>query len=684
MQPLKSLDQYWASLPKEEFLDYAHKKIHDFYDDLMARGLFQAVEMTYEAYYGANLADKTGGKMFDAIKLGRGGDSGEITLLKANHFRNLLKHTLQLATSNKAAVSCRATNTDYKSQTQTILGKGVVDYYFSEKKVGRQHAKAVENGLITTEGWVHTPWNATKGKQFDVHPDTGAAIYEGDLDFSVKTLLDVPRDINLSEDDEFPWLFVRERVNKWDLAAKYPEHAQDIINISSSDGTKYEDLESFRFNTYGREQEDSDGIWLWYFYHDKSESMKQGRLLTFVGDIVLSDGPTPYDKIPLWRFSPDRIIGTPYGYTPAFEILGVQQGIDILSSTIMSNNANFGVQSIWTKQKDNLSVTNLGGGLKNLQSDEKPEPIQLTNTAPETYEFRKQLIGEGETLMGVSATVRGNPEASLKSGSALALVVSQSIQFAYLIEEDSNSLMEDLGTAIIVNIRTFGKTPRIANIIGDSSRPFMEEFTGDDLSEINRVVIEQVNPLSKTISGRIQLAENLADRNLIKDANQYIMVLTTGSLDPAIEGVQHQTLNIRAENEEMRKGRAVVAVITDNHANHIMEHSDLLANPESRKNPAFVKMVLDHNQEHLDLWRNADPAILFVTGQQPAPPPAMMPQAPGRMPPPQGGAPAGPQVGPAPSPVADQLPQMPNKPSLPEGAPAQAKAAYEDAQLDAA
>jgi len=666
---------YWASLPEDEFINEAHKKIADFYDDLQSTGLFYLWEKSFRAYYGAKLnGAKYEGQLFDSSGITRSGSKGEISNLKTNHYRNLLRHSLQLTTAQRPAITCRATNSDYKSQTQTILGKGIVDYYFREKKVNKYLTQAVEIGEVFSEGWMHVAWNSTEGDVYDTHPETGAPIHQGDLEFSTHSPLDIPRDVSQKNGDSHDWLFVRNWSNRFDLAAKHPEKAEDILDQAGT-SQEYEQLDSFDLQIRRGATPNSDRIPVWTCYHRKTEAMPEGRMVVFTGLTTLFDGPIPYREIPLYFFSPEPLLETPYGYSPAFDLLGPQEALDILTSTVMTNNAAHGVQNIWSRKGDKVSVQELSGGLKYFQSEEMPQSVQLTQSAPETYQFRRDLIGEMETLHGISATVRGNPEMSLKSGAALALVVSQSIQFASLMEASYNQLIEDVGTAIINQLRDFGRTPRVADILGESSRPYQKEFNGDDLSAINRVVVEQASPLSKTIAGRVQLADSLLEKGFIENPKQYITVLTTGQLDPAVEGIQHELLNIRSENEDMRDGKPVVGVMTDNHADHIKEHKTLLANPEARKDPNFTMTVLNHIQEHLMLWRTADPAVLMITGQQPPPPP-MAPPMPPMQQGPQGAPNAGPVMDNA-NPIDAQQPSQPNMPQLPPNSPPEAQQAYE-------
>lgn len=679
-------DPYFWTLPLDEFIDEAHGKIEEFYQDLLDTGIFAVIDKSYRAYFGADLSDREGG-LFDSAELRPGGTQGELTRLKMNHFRSIIKQTLQLATSTKPAFSCRSSNTDYKSQTQTVLGNGLVDFYMREKKLARDLTDAVEMALVMLEGWIHDRWNPNAGERYDEDPETGAVVYEGDFETSVHSILDVPRDIHLRGKKKHNWLFVRRQESKFDLAARYPDLADRILAIAP-DAFDYAKLPSFGLELRKGNAKNSEHLDVWTCYHAKSEAMKEGRLIEFVGDVGLLDGPLPYRDIPLRRVSPDKLLNTSYGYSLAVDLLGPQEAHDILTSTIMSNNATHGVQNVWTQRNDALTVNDLGKGMRNLQSDAKPEPIQLTQTAPETFSFRKEVEGDMETLSGISSTVRGNPEASLKSGSALAMVVSQSIQFASMLEDSYNELVGDVGTDLINMLRDFSKTERVAMILGESSRPFMREFNSSDLSTINRVVVEPSSPLSKTVAGRMQIADDLFQKGLITTPKQYITILVTGQLEPAIEGSTHEMLNIRAENEELREGRPVKAIITDLHADHIAEHRAILSNPESRRNPKLVEAVLAHIQDHLGLWRSADPGVLMVTGQQMPPPPpmpAMPPPGPGPGGP--GGAGPGPQGTPAPGatpavmapqkPVPGPEPRMPNMPSLPSNAPDSAQAALD-------
>jgi hypothetical protein len=136
----------------------------------------------------------------------------------------------------------------------------------------------------------------------------------------------------------------------------------------------------------------------------------------------------------------------------------------------------------------------------------------------------------------------------------------------------------------------------------------MREFTGDDLNAINRVTVDMGNPMSRTTAGKTNLAETMLQNNLIDNADQYIQVVTTGRLEPVIEGKQAQLLLIKGENENLADGKQARALITDDHQKHILEHTTVLSNPEIRMDPnnPIVASTLAHIQEHMDMMNNPE------------------------------------------------------------------------------
>lgn len=160
------------------------------------------------------------------------------------------------------------------------------------------------------------------------------------------------------------------------------------------------------------------------------------------------------------------------------------------------------------------------------------------------------------------------------------------------------------------------------------------------------MVVDLGNPLSRTTAGRMEIADRLLDKGMIKVPQEYLTVLETGNLEPMTQGIQTQLSTIHAENERMLGGHQAAVLTTDAHLLHVQEHLTLLSNPEVRMNSSLTGLVLDHIQEHKNLYQTQDPFFSMVAGEPPAPP---VPPGP-PMPPPVEAVPPLPAVEPQPFP----------------------------------
>jgi hypothetical protein len=406
---------------------------------------------------------------------------------------------------------------------------------------------------------------------------------------------------------------IRRFKNKFDLAAKYPELSAKITNINMDDDHTHVVDFIERWN----ENKENIKIPVYTFYHRRSESVPDGRMVEFTdGDIIYHDGPLPYKSIPIHRIAPGEQEGRMYGYTNAFDLLPLQEALNKLYSTVLTNQATFGVQNIAVPKGSGINVMQMGGGLNIIEYDAKtgpPMPLQLTSTPAEIFTFIQQLKGDMETLIGVNSVSRGNPEENLKSGAALALVQSMAIQFAQGLQQSYTQLLEDLGTSVIEILQDYATVPRVALIAGKHNRSYMKEFKSEDIADISRVIVDMGNPLNRTVAGRVNLAEQLLQNQFIGSPQQFIEVLTSGRFEPIVEGEQAELMLIRAENEKLQEGISSPVIQTDNHELHIQEHKTVLASPESRADVKVVEASLGHISEHM---QSITPQEIATTPQE--------------------------------------------------------------------
>jgi hypothetical protein len=629
--PRSTSSDYFAAQLPDKTASVLIQKAGSFFDILKANSYLEKLAQMWRAYHGA-YGDYVGW----GHKINFTGEQGELVSLPVNHFRNIATHIQNMICSNRPTMEARAINTDYKSLAQTYLANGILDYYMREKGLEPALKKAVEMAVVLGAGFVKLEWNATAGETYDYDEETGQFNYEGELEFSNLSPFDIVVD-GTKESWDNEWILVRTFQNRYNLMAKYPELSDKIMAIPKKTSGNVYRLAIFS-------NDDTDDIPVYEFYHRRTEALPEGRYMLFLDDnCVLLDIDLPYRVIPIFRIAAGEIMGTPYGYSPMWDCYPLQEMLNSTYSAIATNQNAFAVQNLFVPRGSDISINSLEGGMNIVEGNNEPKALQLTSTPAEVFKFLETLERAMETISGVNSVARGNPEASLNSGSALALVQSMALQFISGLQQSYVHLIESVGTALIQILKDYATTPKIVALVGRNNRPLLKEFTGEQISSINRVIVDLGNPLSRTIAGRVQMAEQLAQMKLLKNSQQYFQVMNTGRLDATFEGEMQELLLVKQENEWMLDGKPVRATALDAHRLHITEHKSVIADPELRKDQALSDAALAHIQEHIDLLRNTDPDLLTLIGEQPLPP--LPPPGP---PGPDGGPPMGPPGGPLP------------------------------------
>lgn len=625
---------YFAADDADKCVATLQDKCDSWFSTLVENRYLDKMKRSWNAYYGLYFDNDD--------NIGFGGEQGELVEFAINHYRNIAEVQLRLITSNRPAFQARSTNTDSQSEIQTNLANGLLDYYMREKRLERYLKKAVEYAVVMGSGYVKMEWNSTAGQIYDyISPEpkynedgvilqndkgelvdengrilNGFPVYEGDVKFSNLSPFDVVFDSTKDSPEDHDWVVTRTFKNKFDLAVKYPEFSEQIKGLATKS-------DNFKNRTFLSPLDETVDVPVYELFHRRTESVPDGRYVLYLdSEIILMDTAMPYRNLPVYRISPSDILGTPYGYTTMFALLPIQDAYNSLISTALTNQNAYGVQNVINPMGNGVSPTSLEGGMNFIQYNGavgKPEALNLTQTPPEIFNFMKMLESAMETVSGMNSVARGNPESSLKSGTALALVQSQALQFISGLQQSYNQLIEDVGTGLIKLLQDFATVPRIAEISGIANRTKISSFKNDDIQSISRVVVDEGNPLSKTTAGRTQMADNLIQMGLINTPQDYFSVINTGRLDVMTQDYDNQNILIRAENEKLMDGSTPVVVIdTDDHMLHIRHHRAILNDPDKRiYDGEFVRRTLEHINEHVTALREVNPDLLQILQQQP-------------------------------------------------------------------
>lgn len=650
-----TIDEYFARLPSRECVDVCRELIDGYYVEATRSGRMTLYRTSFYDYYEGFLVK---GQLY------RKGAQGEQTGMTVNNYHNFIKHRVTMTCQQRLAYDPQAVDGSHRAMEQIRLAKGLLSLYTdrSDIDLDGKYREATQYSEMFMESFVSLLWDETKGKPVTIDTANNTIVPEGDVVIKVHDPLDVVRDVYRSSAAD-QWYILREEVNKVDLAVQYPQFEKDIMAESLE--SVYKDRQ-----IYPCYSPLSDIIWTWTLFHDRTSAVPGGRMLKFLGPtVILEDGPLPeeYESLPVHRMASENLAGSPWGYTDTMDVLPICNAISRLHSTVLTNNITFGLQHILLPRDGNITEAQLGTGLTVLEWDAqkgagfKPEALNLTKSAPETYEYINTLTQTAGTLMGINEVTRGNPDLILKgqqSGAALALMSTQSIQFNSGLGKAYQSLAERVGTALIKMLAKRSVVPRQGRTLGMSGKPYSKQFKGEDLKMIDKVTVKTGNPLAQTTSGRLQIADSLLNGGFIKNRQDYMQVIETGNLDPLLESYDMEISLIKDENDSLDDGEIPDAIVTDNHIMHMPEHLVKLASVQARRNPVLLASVLKHVQSHIGfLTGNAqhgpiNPVLASILGQPSLPPgspdaitlPKPPPQAPGPVLPNPGAGPGMPPV----------------------------------------
>lgn len=652
------VDSYWAAAESKFVGEKLMARVTQYDTDKSTGEFYLRLRSARQYYYGF---DPSGVHATSGVL--RGGEQGELAQIRVNHSRALVNTLLNLVISPKITWQPKAVNNDYAAAGQCILASAILEYYWKELAVEKFAAKACEEAIAFTEGFVFAEWDESMGEDLGVDPETDSLVKSGDIRFTSLSSWDVIRDPRRKSWDALDWVILKVQRNKWDLARLYPNSADDIIM------TEPDPQDAPRPSGEESPVDERDDLTCYYFFHKPTPSLPAGREVIFISDTcVLVDRPLSYDTIPLHRVAPSEMVGTPFGYTQYLEVLGIQELIDSLHTSIATNQSTFSTQLIAIETGSEVQIDQLTGGAKAIYyppGKSPPQALQLCKSPPEVFTHVKDLKQDQEQLFGLNSVVRGTPQGSSRSGAALALLQSQAILQASGLQSNYLRFVEGLGAAVLHMIQTRAAAERRIAITGKSNAFLQSEetYTGQSINKIRKVSVDIGNPLAQTAAGRSEIAKELIQLQLIKTHEQYQQVLATGQMEPLTQSLENELLLISSENEEIAKGQPPKGgvLLHDDHLLHCREHRPALANPMARTNPEVLKSGTDHIHEHYKAFFGADPVgvppqnpmdpmdqgtppdpqyrerMLFLMGLGPMPPPMGQPGAGG--PPPGAGGP---------------------------------------------
>lgn len=659
----KQLQKYFWCQDTGECVKTLVTRANDYYSYVNATGKMALWRLCFEQY---NRGYITLGS------ISRGGVEGELLNLPINEFRNIVDHVVGITTENKLAFEPQPVNNDYSTAAQVTLAKGILNDYAKNKDLDNVCDHTAENAYIFGEGSVVKLFNENLGDMKFVDTEDQKIYRKGDIQFLEVNPTNLIRDINVQNFKDNQWFTVRLFVNKYDLAAQYPEKAREICECSVAT-----DWDNTRITATRGEK--SEMVPLFLSFHKKTSALPFGRQIFYLhADLWLEDGHLEYREFPVKTNMPAPVESINFGYTVAFDLLPCQQILDIIDGGHATNLSNFLVSNILVPDGCNLGVSDLIGTMNLLKYSPqagKPEALNLVMFPPEGPAFRAFVVQRMEVMAGINSTNRGQADEKITSGTMAALYASQAIHFNSRFQKSYARFCAELATGILHDLQDHPDDARTGMVAGKGNKAYLKEFYGRDVNMIDRVTVTLGSAFLQTDAGKVQMAQDLMNGPNGLDNREYLEVVETGSLDPLTEGPHRELMLIKDENERLAAGGVCKAVISDDHPTHIKEHKNVIADPELRmsndpKAAAVVNNTLTHIAEHEHLWQQliqTRPMLAQAMNLAPPPVPPGAGAKPGAgrpMPPKPQAAPAG-MPGRGPGGAPPMHPSAPVKKPLP-------------------
>lgn len=623
---------YWAKKKGKALVDALKAKESRFFEACERRGLLTMWRIAYAQYYGLDplaLSD------FATQQIAFVGPQAEFIRFRINEVRSFIKQQNTIAQGERPSFKCMAVNTDYESLAQVEICDQIVNYIYKRGSGEEKERQLLEVDGVFGIGYGWDRWDYEAGDLVDVMQDVPEMFLQtgAPAQMPVKrksgaptTTVLYPWEVVLDAyaRDEHGWRVARERCSKWELAAQYPDQSKDIVKQGAGD--EYCLSELFGFDSDALTEDDCI---VKHFYHPCSAALPDGRYVGYVGDTILWDRPCPTTEgTPIIELCSGKFFGTQFGYADSWDLCSINEMIDQLCSDTASNLATFGRQTIVVDEGTKFDVDLIALGHRVLTKNpaaEAPKVIEFAEMPEASKWFLEYLHKRHESISGLNSVARGDPGANISSGQMAALFHSIAIEYQSGRQASLDAYRTRSANLKLDMVHLYADAPFVAEIAGVDERPYLREFTKDDLSGIRRVFVETANPLLRNPAGRLQVFEQIKDLPP-EERGPAIELITTGQSKAFTRRSRTADMRIRWENEQLSQGIPVQVVALDDPFKHVPEHfAEIEArSAQLQQDPRAMQAFLMHIMEHQQQWLQMSPFMAAFMKIIPPPDPSGM------------------------------------------------------------
>lgn len=501
-----------------------------------------------------------------------------------NHLADFTTQWVSRLTRYKPAVAIYPARAQQQDANDAKIAKDVLDYIWYENKIDTVFQEYARQLKIFGEAYLWITWNPNKGA---IHPDYAQAQQEkltvpildssgnpvlnekgdpmtmnkcmriGDLEYKVRApwhTFDQP----CRDRDKIEWSILWDVVDVDYLKAKYPDKADEIkpdLDINNMYTGYRTEVGKFRNQCV-----------VYELYHDGTEFLEQGRYVKRIKNVILENGPNPYEhkKRPYVYISdidvPDQI----RGYSMFQQLFPLQHQLNACASLIYKSLVLF-AHPKFTIQDGSTEIQQLLNESTVISYSGQVAPTLLSQGAvqQELFNYLNKLEETMEKLSGVFTMSRGQAPSGVRAAKALRVLEEQEDKRAYITATKYNNAMIEVARDTLSVAGTYydDSDGRLIQIVGSDNEWKVRQFTTTNLTTPFHFRIENTTALSQSASARIdeivELNNMKLDPTSLISREQTVQLLDLTASDQFKDIVTRATKCALSENDDFLAGKPV-------------------------------------------------------------------------------------------------------------------------------
>ena len=519
----------------------------------------------------------------------------------ANVYKNIGKNFLNIIYSKSPTQRARAQNTDPRVSDKIDIYNSLLEYDYNKKGLDKLGYNSGETSWIFGTSFMFVEWDFYKGKDMNIDDEDGQRVFSGDWTCDVYSPFDVYIDPTKKKWEDVESFIIRQKVNKFVLASKYPQFDSEIIHCDNRDWVDTDtftlDYESF-----------SEDIFIYKYVHkpmpgfrNEDYDLEDGRYITVLSDgTVIEDEPNWYGQLNIFPLSFNKRLYSVYGDSDAFDLLPLQKLLNVSMSCVATKVTAFGIDKIVIPNTGTVAIEDLASGLKAIKMPPNQPAPTLLNLMGDIQQHLALMPFVEKMMEGISAmssVVRGDP-GSIKAGVSLSIIEQKAIQYTNNAQKNGFQQLNDVSNFILTLRKKYSRYGDLVPIVGEDKKFKLERFTQEDFNSLESVILEPVDSISNSIATKEMTADKLSGMGITPE--EYVTFKKTGRLERQLDDTFEELNAIQFENVAIKDGNVPMVVRSDNDDLHIAKHRAATQDIDARTNPRILWAYDQHIKMHED------------------------------------------------------------------------------------